>query len=130
MNRTALLPVAFLTLCMLPLATVAVWTLLLLLIPAAVAAWLVRVGVDVGDDGITVRALLGQRQVPWKRLGGIRGAPPWELWLGTTQGTQVRLPVMRARDLPPLAPPSRGPVQGPEPPPPRGAPERAPTVCR
>src|SRR3954465_6001655 len=76
MNRTALLPVAFLTLCMLPLATVAVWTLLLLLIPAAVAAWLVRVGVDVGDDGITVRALLGQRQGPWKRVGGGPARPP------------------------------------------------------
>jgi hypothetical protein len=116
MNRTALLPVAFLTLCMLPLATVAVWTLLLLLIPAAVAAWLVRVGVDVGDDGITVRALLGQRQVPWKRLSGIRVAPRGELWLVTTEGTEVRLPVMRARDLPRLAALSGGRIEVPEPP--------------
>src|SRR4051812_50226055 len=109
MNRTALLPVAFLTLCMLPLATVAVWTLVLLLIPAAVAAWLVRVGVDVGDDGITVRALLGQRQVPWKRLGGGPGAPPGGGWLGPTEGTQGPPPGGRGRGPPPPAAPSRGP---------------------
>src|SRR3954468_20633886 len=120
MNRTALLPVAFLTLCMLPLATVAVWTLLLLLIPAAVAAWLVRVGVDVGDDGITVRALLGQRQVPWKRLGGVRVAPRGELWVVPTEGPEAPLPVMRARDLPRLAALSGGRIEVPEPPPRRG----------
>src|SRR4051794_41779324 len=129
MNRTALLPVAFLTLCMLPLATVAVWTLLLLLIPAAVAAWLVRVGVDVGDDGITVRALLGQRQVPWKRLGGVRVAPRGGPWAVTTQGTQGPLPGVRARDLPPPPAPSRGRVEGPQPPRP-GVQERAATVRR
>src|SRR4051812_50182143 len=120
MNRTALLPVAFLTLCMLPLATVAVWTLLLLLIPAAVAAWLVRVGVDVGDDGITVRALLGQRQVPWTRLGGVPVAPRGGPWPGPPQGTQGPPPGVGGGDPPPPPPPSRGPGRGPQPPPPGG----------
>jgi hypothetical protein len=116
MNRTALLPVVLLTLCLLPLATVAVWTLLLLLVPAVIAAWVVRVGVDVGDDGMTVRSTLGQRQVPWSRLAGIRVAPRGELWLVTTGGTEVRLPVLRARDLPRLAALSGGRFEVPEPP--------------
>jgi hypothetical protein len=39
MSRTALLPVAFLALCVVPLATASTWTLVLLLVPLAVALW-------------------------------------------------------------------------------------------
>ena len=113
MSRTALLPVAFLTLCMLPLATVSAWSLLLLLVPGAITAWVVRVGVDIDDGGLTVRSMLGQRRVPWNRLAGIRVAPRGELWLVTTAGTQVRLPVLRARDLPRLAELSGGRIPAP-----------------
>jgi hypothetical protein len=116
MSRTALLPVVLLAVCMLPLATVSFWTLLLLLVPAAIAAWVVRVGVDVGDEGVTVRSAVGSRRVPWDRLAGIRVAPGGDLWLVTTAGTQVRLPVMRARDLPRLAALSGGRFDVPEPP--------------
>ncbi len=101
---------------MLPLATFSGWTLLLLLVPVVIAAWVVRVGVDVGDDGLTVRSLLGQRQVPWTRLAGIRVAPRGDLWLVTTARTEVRVPVMRARDLPRLAALSGGRLEVPEPP--------------
>ena len=38
MNRTTLLPVALSALCVVPLATVSVWTLVLLLVPLLVAA--------------------------------------------------------------------------------------------
>ena len=116
MSRTALLPVAFLTFCMLPLASVSVWTLLVLLVPAAIAAWVVRVGVDIADEGLTVRSTFGQLQVPWSRLAGIRVAPRGELWLVTTAGTEVRLPVLRTRDLPRLAALSGGRIEVPEPP--------------
>jgi hypothetical protein len=116
MSRTALLPVAFLTFCMLPLASVSVWTLLVLLVPAAIAAWVVRVGVDIADDGLAVRSTFGQLQVPWSRLAGIRVAPRGELWLVTTAGTEVRLPVLRTRDLPRLAALSGGRIEVPEPP--------------
>jgi hypothetical protein len=116
MSRTALLPVVLLAVCMLPLATVSIWTLLLLLVPAVIAAWVVRVGVDIGDDGLIVRSTLGQRRVPWTRIAGIRVASRGELWLVTTEGTEVRLPVMRARDLPRLATLSGGRMEVPEPP--------------
>jgi hypothetical protein len=116
LSRTALLPVAFLTLCMLPLATVSVWSLLLLLLPAAITAWVVRVGVDIDDGGLTVRSMLGQRRVPWNRLAGIRVAPRGELWLVTTEGTEVRVPVLRVPDLPRLAALSGGRIDVPRPP--------------
>jgi hypothetical protein len=116
MSWTALLPVVLLAVCMLPLATVSSWTLLVLLVPAAIAAWVVRVGVDVDDEGLTVRSLLGKRRVPWTGLAGIRVAPRGELWLVTTAGTELRLPVMRARDLPRLAALSGGRIDVPEPP--------------
>jgi hypothetical protein len=54
--------------------------------------------------------------VPWDRLAGIRVAPRGELWLVTTAGTEVRLPVLRARDLPRLAALSGGRIEVPEPP--------------
>jgi predicted membrane-bound mannosyltransferase len=116
MNRTALLPVGLLALCVVPLAFAAPWTPVLLLIPLAVALWVLRAGVDVADDGLTLRSLVGQRRVPWTELVGIRVAPRGDLWLVTTGGTQVKVPVMRARDLPRLAAVSGGRIDVPEPP--------------
>jgi hypothetical protein len=116
MSRTALLPVAVLAVCAVPLAFAAPWTLVVLLVPAVVAAWVLRVGVDIGDDGITVRSLVGRRRVPWSELAGIRVAEDHRLWLVTTHGTEVRVPVMRARDLPRLAELSGGQIAVPAPP--------------
>jgi hypothetical protein len=103
MNRTALVPVALLALCVVPLAFAAPWLPVLLLIPVVVAAWVLRTGVDIDDEGLTLRALLGRRRVPWTDVAGIRVAPRGDLWLVTTAGTELKLPVMRARDLPQLA---------------------------
>jgi hypothetical protein len=116
MPRTALFPVGLLALCTIPLAFSAPWTPVLLLIPLAVALWVLRVGVDVADDGLTVRSLIGLRKLPWSELAGIRVAGRGELWLVTTGGTEVRLPVMRARDLPQLAALSGGRIEVPAPP--------------
>ena len=116
MSRTALLPVAVLVVCAIPLAASGPWGPLVLLIPAAVAAWVLRVGVDVGEDGVTAQSLVGRRQVPWSELAGIRVARRGELWLVTTGGTEVRLPVMRTRDLPRLAALSGGRIEVPAPP--------------
>src|SRR3712207_8243348 len=61
MNRVALLPVLFLTVCVVPLASAASWTLVFLLVPVLVAAWVLRTGVDVGDDGVTGRSLADRK---------------------------------------------------------------------
>jgi len=116
MNRTALLPVGLFAVRVVPLAFAAPWTPVLLLVPLALTLWVLRVGVDISDDGVTARSLIGERRVPWTEVVGIRVAPRGDLWLVTTGGTEVRLPVMRARDLPRLAAASGGRIDVPEPP--------------
>jgi hypothetical protein len=115
MTRTALVPVGLLALCAVPLAFAAPWTPVLLLVPLALAVWVLRAGVDIADDGLTVRTLAAQRLVRWDELAGIRVARRGDLWLVTTRGTEVRVPVMRARDLPRLAELSGGRIVVPPP---------------
>ncbi len=115
MSRVALLPVVVLLVCVLPLASAAAWTPVILLVPALAAAYVLRVGVDVGDAGITVRSLAGSRGVPWGEVAGIRVGERGELWLVTTRGTELRLPALRARDLPRLAGVSGGRIPAPGP---------------
>jgi hypothetical protein len=103
LSRTALLPVLVLAICFVPLAAASPWTAVVLVVPLTLAAWVLRVGVDVGDEGVTVRSLAGHRAVPWRELTGIRIGERGGLWLVTTRGTELRLPVLRARDLPRLA---------------------------
>jgi PH (Pleckstrin Homology) domain-containing protein len=113
MSRTALLPVVVLAVCVVPVATASPAATLLFLIPVAAAAWVLRVGVDLDDDEVTVRSLLGRRAVPWSEVAGLRVGRRGELWLVTTGGTQVRLPVLRARDLPRVAALSGGRIPAP-----------------
>ncbi|WP_232796860.1 PH domain-containing protein [Blastococcus atacamensis] len=103
MNRTALVPVGLLALCVVPLAFAGPWLPVLLLVPVVVALWVLRTGVDLDGEGLTVQALLGRRRLPWTDVAGIRVAPRGELWLVTNAGSELRLPVVRARDLPRLA---------------------------
>jgi hypothetical protein len=116
MNRTALFPVGLLALCAVPLAFSAPWTPVLLLIPLGAAIWVLRAGVDIGEEGLTVRSLAGQRTVPWQDVAGIRIGRRGELWLVTTRGTELHLPVMRARDLPRASAFSGGRIDVPQPP--------------
>jgi hypothetical protein len=112
-SRTALLPVLLLALCMIPAAAAARWGALLFLLPAVAAVRVLRVGVDVGGDGVTARSLAGARHVPWHRIAGLRVGRRATLWLVTTEGTQVRLPGLRVRDLPRLAAASGGRIPAP-----------------
>lgn len=113
MSRVALLPVVVLAICVVPLASAASWTPVFLLVPALAAAWVLRAGVDLGDGGVTVRSLVGARRVPWPEVAGIRVAERGDLWLVTTRGTELRLPALRARDLPRLATLSGGRIPAP-----------------
>ena len=103
MSRTALVPVVLLLVCVVPLAFASTWTLVFLLLPAAAAAWVLRVGVDLDDTGVTARSVVGSRTVPWRELAGIRVGDRGGLWLVTRAGTEIALPVLRARDLPRLS---------------------------
>jgi Bacterial PH domain len=116
MSRTMLLPLVLFALCLLPVVLFSPWGLLLLLLPVLLAVWVLRVGVTVDDDGIGVQSLLGRRRIGWAELAGIRVGRRGDLWLVTTRGTELRLPVLRARDLPRLASLSGGRIDVPAPP--------------
>jgi len=53
-----------------PVATYRWYLAPILLIPAAVAIWGWRAGTDADEGGVTVRALLGRRRLPWSRISG------------------------------------------------------------
>ncbi len=84
-----------------------------ILVPVLVAAWVLRVGLDIGPEGVTPRTLLAGRTVPWADVAGIRVDDDQSLWLVRTSGTEVKLPVVRARDLPRLAAVSGGRIPDP-----------------
>ncbi len=115
-SRTTLLPIVVLLLCVLPAAAAVPWALLLLLLPVALAGWVLRAGVDVGAEGLRIRTLIGSRPVAWTDVSGIRVGDGRDVWLVTTRGTEVRLPVVRPRDLPRLAELSGGRLAVPQPP--------------
>ena len=108
MNRTALIPVGLLALCAVPLAFAAPWTPVLLLVPLAVAVWVLRAGVDIADDGLTVRSLAGQRLVPWERARRHPGGPPRR----PVAGHHPRHRGARAGDAGPRPAPPRGELSG------------------
>ena len=112
--RTALMPVLVLAICVLPLASSAPWLAVLWVLPIGVAAWVVRAGVDVDRTGLTVRALLGSRRLPWTEVAGLRVTGRGRLAAVLRGGGAVRLPVLRPRHLPLVAAASGGHVPSPE----------------
>ena len=114
--RTALLAVLVLAICVLPLASSAPWLAVLWVLPVAAAGWVVRAGVDVDRAGLTVRALLGSRRLPWAEVAGLRVTGRGRLTAVLRGGGTVRLPVLRPRHLPLVAAASGGRLPAPEPP--------------
>lgn len=98
--RSALVAVAVLAVCTLPLASADPRLGLLFVIPALVGLYVWRSGVDVSDTGVTIRAAFGARRIAWEQVAGLQVRGRGELWLTRTDGTAVRLPVLRSpRDL-------------------------------
>ena len=112
--RTALVAVLVLAICVLPLASSAPWLAVLWLLPVAVLAWVLRAGVDADRDGLTVRALLGSRRLPWREVAGLRVGPRGRLSAVLRAGGAVRLPVLRPRHLSLVAAASGGRLPTPD----------------
>lgn len=113
-NRTTLLAVAAFAICLTTLTAASPWFLLVLVVPALLTVWVLRTGFDLDDDAVTVHSLLGRRRVPWTEVAGVRVGERADLWLVTTRGTEVRLPAVRARDLPAIGRASDGRIPVPE----------------
>jgi hypothetical protein len=86
----------------LPLATVRWYLTPILLVPAAVAVWGWRAGTDADESGVTVRALLGQRRLPWSRIAGFAPVGRRRVRAVLTGGGTVTLTAVTPADLPKL----------------------------
>ncbi|WBC14411.1 PH domain-containing protein [Micromonospora sp. WMMA1998] len=86
----------------LPLAGARWWLLWVLLVPLAVGVWAWRSGTDADARELRLRALLGQRRVPWARVAELAGDPRGRAVARLDDGQVLVLPAVRATDLPRL----------------------------
>lgn len=98
-----------------PLAGARWFLLPLLLVPLAAIVWAWRTGTDADPDGLRVRALVGQRHLPWSRISEIAADERGHGKARLVDGTVVALPAVRRGDLPALAAASGNPLPAPEP---------------
>lgn len=99
----------------LPLATSRWFLSPLLLIPLAVVVWGWRAGTDADRAGIRVRALLGQRRIPWSEVAELVANPRGQAVVRLRDGRAAALPAVRAADLPDLVAASGQPLGEPRP---------------
>jgi hypothetical protein len=85
------------------LAAVSPYLGALALVPLGYAAWLWRAGTDVGPAGLRVRALLGQRLIPWSAVTAVIPDRRGRVRAGLAGGASVPLTAVTAADLPRLA---------------------------
>lgn len=83
----------------LPLATARWWLLWVLLIPLAVAVWAWRAGTDADARELRLRALVGQRRIPWTRVSELTGDARGRAVARLDDGELLVLPAVRADDL-------------------------------
>lgn len=107
-SRVALLAVLLGISCVTPLAAASRWLLWLYLVPVLAGVWVLRAGVDVDTEGVTVRALARSRRVGWARVAGLMVGQRGKVRLVLTSGGWLRLPAVRVRHLPLLAAASGG----------------------
>jgi hypothetical protein len=84
-----------------PLATASWYLAPILLVPLAVLIWGWRSGTDADAEGLSIRALLGRRRVPWTSITGFTptGRRVVALLAG---GRSLTLPAVTPTDLPSL----------------------------
>jgi hypothetical protein len=84
-----------------PVATYRWFLTPILLVPLAVLVWGWRAGTDADDLGVSARALLGNRRLPWSRITAL--VPAGRRVVAVLDGgAAVRLPAVSPADLPKL----------------------------
>lgn len=86
----------------LALATARWWLLPVLLLPLLAVVATFRRGTDFDTDGVTVRAVLAKRRVPWSDVAELRPDGVRRVLLVRRDGHALALPGVRPADLPRL----------------------------
>jgi hypothetical protein len=86
----------------LPLATARWFLTPVLLVPLAIAVWAWRAGTDADATEVRVRALVGQRRIPWSRIVELASDGNGRAIARLDDGRTTPLPAVRAADLPRL----------------------------
>lgn len=110
---TALMGVFGLIVCMTPVAFGIPGLQVMYLVPLGVAIWLVRTRTVVGPDSVVAYRVVGSQRVSWSDLQSLRMDERSRVWAVLCGGEEVKLPAVRARDLPLLAAASRGRLPDP-----------------
>lgn len=84
------------------LAVVSPWLALLALLPLVWMVWVWRAGTDAGPDGLRVRAMIGQRRVPWSQVQGLVTDRRGRVAASLHGGTTLPLTAVTPADLPRL----------------------------
>jgi hypothetical protein len=110
--NSAYLIVAFVALCSMAVVRSPIQTLILL-IPAAGAAYIARTATIVDSDGVTAQAVFGSQTVSWGDLSGLRLSDSGAVYAVDRAGSQLRLPCVRSTKLTPLIAASDGRIPNP-----------------
>jgi hypothetical protein len=86
----------------LSLLTWAPYLVILLVVPLGVALWSWRSGTDADESGLTVRAALGRRRIPWSDVAGLVTEGRGQVSAQLTSGAAITLPAVAAADVPRL----------------------------
>src|SRR5262245_53342305 len=73
-----------------------------LVVPALIGVWGWRSGTDAGPDGLTIRAALGSRRIPWSDVSDLVPEPNGRVSAHLVSGAVLELPAVAASDLPAL----------------------------
>jgi hypothetical protein len=109
---SAYLIVAFVALCLTAVVRSALQALVYL-IPVAGAVYVARTATVVDSVGLHARAVFGSQVVRWEQLRGLRLDPRGSVHAVDDDGTQLRLPCVRATRLEPLIAAAAGRIPDP-----------------
>ncbi|MCZ4554409.1 hypothetical protein ABIC28_000790 [Rhodococcus sp. PvR044] len=113
-SKLGLLAVGLLAICLSPVVlTKPVPLLLLLLIPVAVAWWMLRVRTTVTAEGLRLRRMFSTENIEWSQIKGFRFPKRGWARADLTDGREVSLPVVTFGRLPQIAAASGGRVTDP-----------------
>ena len=73
-----------------------------LVIPALIAVWGWRSGTDAGADGLTIRAAVGSRRIPWSDVSDLVPEASGRVSAHLHSGAVVELPAVGPDDIPTL----------------------------